>query len=136
MNKVLMAADNDIFMHRFYDLIFLEENVEVLHAYNGKEALEAIKQKKIDLLITDLQMTTCDGFKLITSLESKQINIPTVIVSSQPREFVKKCFDGNLVENIFEKPISNAYEFKEYICTLINSKILPEKSNYLSPVEI
>ena len=56
-----------------------QENNYILHvAYNGKEALEILKQEKIDLLLLDIMMPEMDGIEAMTKLR-EQYNLPVIL---------------------------------------------------------
>lgn len=60
------------------------DNSKYYYAGNGLEALDIIKNRKIDLIITDINMPKMDGFNLIKKLKSEETskNIPIVVTSS------------------------------------------------------
>lgn len=69
--KILVADDN----HDFYTLLKerignLHYNTQFLYAKNGYEALEIIREERVDLLITDFSMPVLNGMDLIRSLKS------------------------------------------------------------------
>jgi CheY-like chemotaxis protein len=60
------------------------ENYEVRGARDGIEALEAIGEKRPDLIITDLLMPTMTGFELLAALhdDPQLATIPTLIITA------------------------------------------------------
>lgn len=54
---------------------------EVLEASNGAEALEIVKKKCVDVIITDLKMAVMDGFSMIEQLLNREYQ-PQIIVMS------------------------------------------------------
>jgi CheY-like chemotaxis protein len=69
---------------------FLEERgFAVESATNGQEALEALKRKRPDIIITDMDMPKMGGSELITALKSRPetANIPVVIVAGKQSGF-------------------------------------------------
>jgi len=59
-----------------------QERFSVVTAGNGKEALTALGEQKIDLVITDLRMPVMDGFELLAAMSSDYPNIPNIVMSA------------------------------------------------------
>jgi CheY-like chemotaxis protein len=71
---------------------FLEERgLTVESASNGLDALEIVKRRKPDLVITDIQMPKMGGSELITALKAQPSTaaIPIVIVAGKQSGFEK-----------------------------------------------
>ena len=64
--------------------ISAEEDVEFLEAASGREALTALKDGGVDLLITDLNMPVLDGRELIRRIAaSPRLNgMPIMVITS------------------------------------------------------
>src|SRR5205809_282985 len=60
------------------------EGYEVAGAHDGIEALEAIAERRPDLIVTDLMMPTMTGFELLAALhDSPELSsIPTLIITA------------------------------------------------------
>lgn len=63
MKKVLIVDDNHENLY-YLNVITKSYNLESVEARNGVEALEALEQNKIDLIISDILMPVMDGFNL------------------------------------------------------------------------
>ncbi len=61
---------------------------ECLEASNGREALDVLEGKWIDLIISDVHMPEMDGIEFLRSLRQKAIfdNTPVVIVTTEANE--------------------------------------------------
>ena len=63
-----------------------QENNYILHvAYNGSEALEILKQEKIDLLLLDIMMPEMDGIEAMTKLR-EQYNLPVILLTAKSED--------------------------------------------------
>ena len=73
-------------------------------AQHGKEALEKLEQKKYDLVLTDIQMPTMDGFELLKAIRSKKHlkHIPVIAASGRTtlttNDYLNAGFSGNLLK--------------------------------------
>lgn len=62
-------------------------------AFDGSEALEIIRNTKIDLMITDIKMPVMDGLELIKRAKEIQENMSIVVLSSYDEfELVRQAF--------------------------------------------
>ncbi|MBD3392842.1 MAG: response regulator, partial [Chitinivibrionales bacterium] len=58
---------------------------EVLHAENGRQALEKLAHQWVDIVFTDINMPEIDGVKLVDTMNAnpEMREIPVVIVSTE-----------------------------------------------------
>lgn len=55
-----------------------------LTAKNGREALEVLRQERVDAVVTDLQMPVMDGFQLIAELSTRYPGLPVFVLTALP----------------------------------------------------
>ena len=73
-------------------------------AQDGKEALEKLAKNKYDLVLTDIQMPTMDGFELLNAIQSKNNlkHIPVIAASGRTtlttNDYLDAGFSGNLLK--------------------------------------
>lgn len=84
MKKVVLIADDSPTIRKFVSFSLKMQGFEVLAACDGMEAIELVTGKKIDLIITDLNMPNMDGFELIKTLRANDSykDVPIIILSS------------------------------------------------------
>lgn len=58
------------------------QGADVSQAINGKEALEVLAAKKIDLVLSDVQMPVMDGVELVRAIKRKDKNSPVVFLTT------------------------------------------------------
>jgi len=97
---------------RLIENIFENTSIEVLSAYNGKEALDICKNKTIDLVLMDLHMPIMDGY-IATQKLKKFKNIPVIALTASLMDRdeynkLKTYFDGYL-----RKPLLKQRLFQE-----------------------
>ncbi|MFA4922885.1 MAG: response regulator [Ignavibacteriaceae bacterium] len=84
MKKVIMVADDSPSIRKFVSFALTMKGFEILSVCDGMEALEKLPTKKIQLLITDLNMPNVDGFELIKAVRKNEElkDIPIIILTS------------------------------------------------------
>lgn len=65
MSKKIMTVDDSASVRQLVSFTLKQQGYEVSEAVNGSEALKKLKQEKIDMLITDINMPEMDGISLI-----------------------------------------------------------------------
>jgi two-component system chemotaxis response regulator CheY len=62
-------------------------DVEITHAANGQEAIEAYHAGKADVMFLDLTMPVMDGFQVLETLKKEGLNTFVIVVSAdiQPK---------------------------------------------------
>lgn len=107
MYKVLIVDDEKMIrMGMSRGLPWESMNVsEVYQASNGFEALEAIKEKSPDLMITDINMDGMTGLELIEQAKALQENLKIFVLTGYDRfDYARECLRMR-VEDLFLKPI-------------------------------
>jgi len=62
------------------------EDVQVLYAANGAEALASIEQGEPDIVITDLQMPEMNGLELVAAIRSDHPCVPVILMTAHGSE--------------------------------------------------
>ncbi len=84
---------------------FRENNYDVREAGNGTDALDLLKEKVPDLVITDLLLPGEHGVDLVRKVKDRYF-IPVIIISGIYRaEEVRDVIENYFVEGFFEKPV-------------------------------
>jgi two-component system, response regulator YesN len=95
-------------------------NLHTLQADNGKAALDILKEKPVDILLTDIKMPFINGMELATKARDIYPDIEILFFSGYDHfEYVKTALSLRAVNYIL-KPI-NENEFYKSILTIINT---------------
>jgi two-component system, chemotaxis family, chemotaxis protein CheY len=65
MAKIIMTADDSASVRQMVSFTLKQGGYEVVEAVDGKDALQKLAGRKVDMLITDLNMPNLDGIGLI-----------------------------------------------------------------------
>ena len=106
--QVLVIDDDD--NNRYALKALLEpENINVLEAADGAEALAILIEKRVDLIIMDVQLPDYNGFQLskIIGNRKKTMSIPIIMASAvfKAQIFMEQGFEVGAVDYIL-KPIN------------------------------
>ena len=58
------------------------EGIETKNASNGEDGLALLEKEKFSLIMLDLVMPKCDGFKFLKILKDKKIKTPAIVLSN------------------------------------------------------
>lgn len=81
--SVLLVEDDDETREALARALHFE--LEVIVARNGHEALVACSGRRIDLVVTDLNMPVMDGATLIRQLRLRGVEAPVILISGDER---------------------------------------------------
>ena len=83
MGYKVLIVDDDLSLLRLFEEYLSEEGFEVVTAVDGTDAIEVLKNRKFDLLVTDIKMPKMTGIELIKHCRQYQSDLPSVIVSGE-----------------------------------------------------
>ena len=88
----------------------------IYEAGEGQEALEVLKEQKIDLVLTDINMPKMDGKETISKIKENEhlANIPVVVFTTSSNTAHQKYFESQGVHFI-TKPFDYKVFTKEII---------------------
>ena len=82
----VLLADDDVSVHRALAEGFHKEAHQVLSAYDGEEALDAIRKLRPDIVVLDVMLPKKDGLMVCREIR-KESNVPIIMLSAKAEEF-------------------------------------------------
>ncbi|MFA6192582.1 MAG: HD domain-containing phosphohydrolase [Sulfurimonas sp.] len=81
---IVLLCDDELMNRKVASKILEKEGFSVIEAQNGKEAIEVLKHKKIDLILMDLMMPVMDGYEATKIIKENDefSTIPLIIISA------------------------------------------------------
>ncbi len=89
LTATILFADDDPLMHRLYQRCIERAGYKLIHASNGREAVEAAAREKPQLAIVDVMMPEMDGLSVVAELKKAEATkaIPVILMSSEPHYY-------------------------------------------------
>lgn len=104
MERILIC-DDEAKIREIIKKYAIFSNYEVVEAENGLDALEKIKEYKIDLIIMDIMMPDLDGFSTVKEIR-KELDTPVIMLSARGEEYDKVHGFEIGVDDYVVKPFS------------------------------
>ena len=110
-HSILVVDDELLIRDLLYDF-FQQQGWSISVAENGEKALEILRSRKIDLLLTDIKMPQMDGLSLTSKVRAMYPEIPVVLMTGYPS--VETAVEGirEKVEDYIIKPFNINKLFK------------------------
>tara|TARA_B100000315_G_scaffold150307_1_gene138998 strand:- start:7253 stop:7930 length:678 start_codon:yes stop_codon:yes gene_type:complete len=80
--KILLVEDEEYQLKSLEVFLSNETTYEIFSAGNGKEAIEIINSKDIDLILTDLKMPEIGGIELMEYVRNKSLDTPVIAMTA------------------------------------------------------
>lgn len=109
MFNLLVVEDEDMIRNKILNNVNWKFNgfQEVFDARDGLEALEVIKNNKVDIVITDIQMPGMNGIELIRRLKEMDEGIRTIVISGYAEfEYAKESIKLNVNDYVLKPFLS------------------------------
>lgn len=103
---ILVVDDNEEIVYSIGELLKYE-GYQVVKAYDGMQALEALEKNKIDLILLDVMMPRLNGLSALMKLREKY-RIPVIILSAKTEESDKVSGLTLGADDYVEKPYNPA----------------------------
>ena len=84
----ILICDDDKEIVKAIEIYLSREGYEIEKAYNGKQAMQIIKEKEIHLLILDIMMPEMDGMQVAKEVR-KEKGIPIIMLSAKSEDYDK-----------------------------------------------
>ena len=104
--KTILVVDDEESNYKLLEQILIRASVNVIHAYDGEQAVQIVKDHpEIDLILMDIQMPKLNGYEATKKIREFNAEIPIVAQTAYAMSFEKeKSFNAGCTDYI-AKPI-------------------------------
>ena len=131
----ILCIDDEPEILKFLEAVLVPKGYEVIKAENGEEALEKLKEERVDLVISDVRMPKMDGFELCRRIkgDERYRDIPVIIITglTETKDRIKGIEAG--AEDFISKPIDQA-EVLARVKMLLKGKNFQERRRSLQGI--
>lgn len=118
---ILIAEDNESNYRLFQSILKREYNL--IHAWDGKEAIDLYKIHHPQIILMDINMPVMDGYEATQEIRKLSVDVPIIAVTafayaSDEQRVMENGFDGYMA-----KPI-NAPQLKQQIAAILQKRII------------
>ncbi|MCG2810566.1 MAG: response regulator [Candidatus Aminicenantes bacterium] len=103
----ILCVDDETVNLKLFDAFLIPQGYDVLHAQSGRQALEMIKEQKVDLVLLDIMMPEMNGYDVCRRIKEDRTraNIPVIMITGLQfkKERIKGIEAG--AEEFISKPI-------------------------------
>ncbi len=80
----LLVVDDELLIRDLLYDFFSDQGWTIAVAENGEKALDILKSRKIDLILSDIKMPEMDGLELTARVHEQYPQIPVVLMTGYP----------------------------------------------------
>ncbi|WP_374046409.1 ATP-binding protein [uncultured Sanguibacteroides sp.] len=119
---IIMVAEDDPSNYKLYESI-LRHEYHIIHAWNGKEAVELFKKYHPNIILMDINMPEMNGYDATCEIRKLSTQVPIIAVTafayaSDEQKIMSNGFDGYMA-----KPI-NAKQLKSQLTRILQERII------------
>ncbi|NDO45607.1 response regulator transcription factor [Clostridium sp. MD294] len=81
----ILVCDDEKSIVDAIEIYLKQENYNIIKAYNGEEALQALEENEIHLILLDIMMPKLDGLNTTIKIRER-LNIPIIILSAKSED--------------------------------------------------
>jgi chemosensory pili system protein ChpA (sensor histidine kinase/response regulator) len=106
--RLVMVVDDSITMRKVTTRVLEREQLEVVTAKDGMDALEKLQERVPDLMLLDIEMPRMDGFELATHMknDARFRHVPIIMITSRTGDKHRERAFEIGVERYLGKPYS------------------------------
>ncbi len=83
----ILAVDDDIKVRKMVSKMLSQLGYECITASNGSEALDILKEEKIPIVISDIQMPGIDGIEMLKEMKKNYLDIEMISITGHTDDY-------------------------------------------------
>lgn len=101
----VLIVDDDSTLLKFFKIHLNKFFSRVVVVESAKAALAAMKERDMDLILTDVRMPKIDGLELMTKIRKQHPDIPVLLISGEPMSEAQQEIVGS-ADGFLAKPFT------------------------------
>lgn len=119
--QTILVVDDEPMILRIFKRLLSEEGYTVLTARNGKEGLEVVRKKNLELVILDLKLPDMSGIDILRRIRKLRKNVEVIVITGHGTmktaraamglgayDYITKPFENNHVRALVKNALSAA----------------------------
>jgi len=107
MISTILVTDDNVLDNAILRNYLYRERVNIVSALNGREALDMVESRNVDVIILDLVMPVMDGFRFLEEFSKTPFykEIPIIVTSGLENNEFEKIFQYDIYDFVL-KPLN------------------------------
>lgn len=118
--SILIVDDSEDY-RKVLSTLFKKEGLQVHEADNGQKAMETIRNRKVDIVITDINMPILNGLELLDQIKAFDSGILVFLVTGEDDVELERCISA---EKLFLKKLQPPKTILKLVTEVFNSSKL------------
>ncbi|RMF44513.1 MAG: response regulator [Deltaproteobacteria bacterium] len=132
MKRILLVDDELPFLKSLRDgLLAMRDDLALHLAGDGQEALLHLKQRKFDLLVTDLKLPVMDGFQLLAHTSRLHPDLPVIVMTAFGTPEIEERLSRHSGLHYLEKPLDI-----DHLANTIDLALKTEGRSYIQGISL
>jgi PAS domain S-box-containing protein len=109
----ILVAEDEMYNYSFIEEILNQTNVQILHAWDGKEAVEFVRRHpEISLVLMDIKMPEMDGYTATRLIKKLRPQLPVIAQSAYAMSENRENASQAGFDQYISKPVSHNFFMK------------------------
>lgn len=119
MRNILIIDDDEyILLGLSKALGVFAKDSQITTAHHGRQAVDILRSRPVDLIVTDLKMPIMNGYEVVAYANKNHPDVPVFVMTADYLPDVRERFHGASVSRFVSKPFSFRELAAEISCKL------------------
>lgn len=110
IGKIILVVDDDYSSLLLFNEMLNVSGATVICVSDGKEAIEVIKTKHVDLILMDIKLTDISGYALLAEIRKIDPLAKAIAQTALTSDAFSKCMDAGF-DDYLAKPVNSSELF-------------------------
>ncbi len=112
MISTILVTDDNVLDNAILRNYLYKERVNIISALNGKEALDMVESRNVDIIILDLVMPVMNGYEFLEEFSKTPFyrEIPIIVASGIDNRELEKVYGYDIYDYVI-KPLTQTNKF-------------------------